>query len=127
VAGAGDLRTEQVTAEVVGSDLRRTGWFGCSEPLVNQLHENIVWSARGNFLDVPTDCPQRDERLGWTGDIQVFARTAAFLFDVNGFLSSWSQDLAADQHGDGGVPVWSRTCCATTTRWPPGGPTPRWW
>lgn len=105
VSGAGDLRPEQVTAEVVGSDLRRTGWFGCSEPLVNQLHENIVWSARGNFLDVPTDCPQRDERLGWTGDIQVFARTAAFLFDVNGFLSSWSQDLAADQHGDGGVPV----------------------
>ena len=105
IAGAGELRAEQVTAEVVGSDLRRIGWFGCSEPLVNQLHENIVWSARGNFLDVPTDCPQRDERLGWTGDIQVFARTASFLFDVDGFLASWLQDLAADQHGDGGVPV----------------------
>src|SRR5699024_1268760 len=63
VSGIGDLRTEQVTAEVVGSDLRRIGWFGCSDPLLNQLHENIVWSARGNFLDVPTDCPQRDERL----------------------------------------------------------------
>ena len=105
ISGAGPLRPEQVTAEVVGTDLRRTGWFGCSDPLVNQLHENIVWSARGNFLDVPTDCPQRDERLGWTGDIQVFARTAAFLFDTRGFLSSWLQDLAVDQHGDGSVPV----------------------
>lgn len=105
VSGADDLQAEQVTAEVVGSDLRRIGWFGCSEPLVNQLHENIIWSARGNFLDVPTDCPQRDERLGWTGDIQVFARTASFLFDTDGFLSSWLKDLAVDQHGDGGVPV----------------------
>ncbi|WP_147915451.1 family 78 glycoside hydrolase catalytic domain [Ruania zhangjianzhongii] len=105
ITGVEELTAEQVTAEVVGSDLRRIGWFGCSEPLLNQLHENIVWSARGNFLDVPTDCPQRDERLGWTGDIHVFARTASFLYDVDGFLASWLQDLAADQHGDGGVPV----------------------
>ena len=100
----------QVTAAdaegvVVSSDLRRTGWFECSEPDVNRLHENVVWGMRGNFVDVPTDCPQRDERLGWTGDINVFAPTAGFLFDVGGFLGSWLQDLAADQHADGGVPM----------------------
>ncbi|MFD5321753.1 family 78 glycoside hydrolase catalytic domain [Streptomyces sp. NPDC127098] len=91
-------------AVVVGTDLRRTGWFECSEPDVNQLHENVVWGMRGNFLDVPTDCPQRDERLGWTGDIQVFSPTASFLFDTAGFLTSWLADLAADQHPDGSVP-----------------------
>ena len=61
--------------------MERTGWFECSDPLLNRLHENVVWSMRGNFLDVPTDCPQRDERLGWTGDIQVFSPTASFLYD----------------------------------------------
>ncbi|WP_223410395.1 alpha-L-rhamnosidase [Occultella gossypii] len=105
VTGVDELRLEDVSAAVVGSELTRTGWFTCSEPMLEQLHENVVWGTRGNFLDVPTDCPQRDERLGWTGDIQVFARTAAFLFDVDGFLSSWLRDLAADQRPDGGVPV----------------------
>jgi alpha-L-rhamnosidase len=71
---------------------------------LNRLHENAVWSMRGNFLDLPTDCPQRDERLGWTGDINVFAPTACFLFDVAGFLSSWLADLAAEQTDDRGVP-----------------------
>ncbi len=71
VTGAGGARTR--SAVVVGSDLRRTGWFECSHELLNRFHENVVWSMRGNFLDVPTDCPQRDERLGWTGDAQVFA------------------------------------------------------
>ena len=70
------------TAVVLHSDMERTGWFETSHPLVNQLHENIVWGLRGNFLYLPTDCPQRDERLGWTGDIQVFAPTASFLYDV---------------------------------------------
>ena len=70
------------------TDLRRTGWFDCSDELLNRLHENVVWGMRGNFLDVPTDCPQRDERLGWTGDIQVFAPTATFLYDAAGFLRS---------------------------------------
>ena len=69
--------------------------------LVNQLHENVVWGMRGNFLYVPTDCPQRDERLGWTGDIQVFAPTASFLYDVRGFLDSWLRDLALEQERDG--------------------------
>jgi len=73
---------------VVGSDLRRTGWFSSSHQLLDRFHDNVVWGMRGNFLDVPTDCPQRDERLGWTGDIQVFAPAAAFLYDTAGFLTS---------------------------------------
>ncbi len=82
------------------SDLRRTGWFECSDERVNRLHENVVWGMRGNFLDVPTDCPQRDERLGWTGDLTAFAPTACFLYDVAGFLASWLADLAAEQTDD---------------------------
>jgi alpha-L-rhamnosidase len=97
--GADDLR-----AVVCHSDLERTGWFECSDPLLNRFHENVVWSMRGNFLDVPTDCPQRDERLGWTGDIQVFAPTACFLYDTAGFLSSWLADLAVEQDAAGVVP-----------------------
>jgi alpha-L-rhamnosidase len=99
-----ELKLEHLVAVVLHSDLERTGWFECSDPLVNQLHKNIVWGMRGNFLDVPTDCPQRDERLGWTGDIQVFAPTASFLFDCAGFLESWLRDLAAEQSKDGVVP-----------------------
>ncbi|MEV6302751.1 glycoside hydrolase family 78 protein [Actinoplanes sp. NPDC051861] len=104
VTGVEGLRPEDVEAVVVGSDLRRTGWFDSSHELLNRFHENVVWGMRGNFLDVPTDCPQRDERLGWTGDIQVFAPTAAFLFDTGGFLTSWLADLAAEQYKDGSVP-----------------------
>ncbi|UYO96594.1 glycoside hydrolase family 78 protein [Microbacterium sp. M28] len=92
-----------VTAVVIHSDMERTGWFDTSHALVRRLHENVVWGLRGNFLSVPTDCPQRDERLGWTGDIQVFAPTASFLYDVRGFLDSWLRDLAIDQI-DGVVP-----------------------
>ena len=88
---------------VVHSDLVRSGYFECSDPLLNRLHENVVWSMRGNFLDLPTDCPQRDERIGWTGDIQVFTPTATFLYDVAGFLSSWLADLAHDQDKAGGA------------------------
>ena len=77
--------------------MERTGWFEASDAARQQLHENIVWGLRGNFLYVPTDCPQRDERLGWTGDIQVFAPTASFLYDVRGFLDSWLRDLALEQ------------------------------
>src|SRR5438876_4965675 len=83
--------------------MERTGWFECSDPLLNQLHENVVWSLRGNFLDIPTDCPQRDERLGWTGDIAAFAPTATFLYDCAGFLSSWLADLAVEQEDYGGI------------------------
>ncbi|WP_254774013.1 family 78 glycoside hydrolase catalytic domain [Microbacterium sp. cf046] len=95
-----------VTAVVVHSDLTRTGRFASSDPLLNRLHENVVWGMRGNFLSIPTDCPQRDERLGWTGDVQVFAPTASFLFDSEAFLASWLRDLAREQdHLDGVVPV----------------------
>jgi alpha-L-rhamnosidase len=104
VSGVPGLRAEDVEAVVIGSDLRRTGWFDSSHALLNRFHENVVWSMRGNFVDVPTDCPQRDERLGWTGDIQVFSPTASFLYDTAGFLSSWLADLAADQQPDGSVP-----------------------
>jgi alpha-L-rhamnosidase len=102
----GTLTGDSLEAVVVHSELERTGTFECSNELVNQLHRNIVWGLRGNFLDLPTDCPQRDERLGWTGDIGVFAPTAAFLYDVKGFLQDWLLDLAAEQKAaDGLVPI----------------------
>jgi alpha-L-rhamnosidase len=104
IEGAGEVQAADVEGVVLSSDLQHTGWFSCSEPDVETLHANVVRSMRGNFLDVPSDCPQRDERLGWTGDIQVFAPTASFLADSTGFLRSWLRDLAADQHTDGSVP-----------------------
>ena len=101
----GELDPDAITAQVIHSDMERTGWFASSHAGVDRLHENVVWGLRGNFLYVPTDCPQRDERLGWTGDIQVFAPTASFLYDVHGFLTSWLTDLALEQeHADGVVP-----------------------
>ena len=83
----------------------RTAWFACSDEGLTKLHENVVWGQRGNFLSVPTDCPQRDERLGWTGDIQVFAATACRLYDSRGFLADWLGDLRLEQHENGSVPV----------------------
>lgn len=100
----GEPGTNDLCAIVCHSDLERTGWFECSDPLLNRLHENVVWSMRGNFFSIPTDCPQRDERLGWTGDIQVFAPTASFLYDTAGFLTSWLADLMAEQGVDGMIP-----------------------
>lgn len=100
----GEIRLEDFTAIVVHSEMKRTGWFECSHPGINQLFENIVWGQRGNFLDVPTDCPQRDERLGWTGDAQVFVRTAALNYDVYRFFTKWLADLALEQAADGSVP-----------------------
>jgi len=101
----GELDPEDLTAVAIGSDLRRIGTFRTSDPLLNQFHDNVVWGMRGNFVDVPTDCPQRDERLGWTGDIAAFAPTAAFLFDVDSFLGGWLADLALEQvHHDGMIP-----------------------
>lgn len=98
----GELKLEDLRAVVIHSDMERTGWFDSSDPLLNRLHENVVWGMRGNFLDVPTDCPQRDERLGWTGDLEVFSPTASFLYDASGFLQSWLKDLAIEQHKLGG-------------------------
>ncbi len=97
--------TSTITGIVVSSDLDPTGTFVTSDSLLNQLQQNIVWSQRSNFLDVPTDCPQRDERLGWTGDAQVFAPAATFNMGVDGFFSKWLADLALDQHRGGSVPV----------------------
>src|SRR5207248_10764334 len=100
----GEVKPQDFTGVVVHSAISRTGTFETSNPLLNQLQHNIVWGQKSNFLDVPTDCPQRDERLGWTGDAQVFARTAAFNFDVAGFFTKWLADLAADQKASGSVP-----------------------
>ena len=98
------LDLDQFTGIVLYSDLEATGHFECSNPDINQLQSNIVWGQRGNFLDVPTDCPQRDERLGWTGDAQVFATTACFNMDSALFFHRWMKNLAADQRADGAFP-----------------------
>jgi alpha-L-rhamnosidase len=97
--------SEALEAIVVGSALRRIGCFSTSNEMLNRFEENVVWGTRGNFVDVPTDCPQRDERLGWTGDIAAFAPTAAFMFDVQDFLSDWLRDMKAEvDAADGNVP-----------------------
>ncbi len=93
-----------VTGVVLHTDLELTGEFECSDPLVNRLQQNIVWSQKGNFLEIPTDCPQRDERLGWTGDAQVFCRTASFNMNVAGFFHKWLLDMADAQNPDGSIP-----------------------
>jgi alpha-L-rhamnosidase len=100
----GDLTLDSLTGIVIHSDIEATGSFECSNTMLNQLQCNIWWGQKGNFLDVPTDCPQRDERLGWTGDAQVFARTACFNADVAGFFTKWLADVAADQQPSGAVP-----------------------
>ena len=100
--GTPDLNT--ITGVVIHSDMPQTGNFTCSDTLVNRLQENIQWGQKGNFLDIPTDCPQRDERLGWTGDAQVFAPTAEFNYDVAPFFTKWMADLAVDQLPNGKVP-----------------------
>jgi alpha-L-rhamnosidase len=101
---SGDLKPENFTAVALYSDMERTGNFSCSNSLLNQLQQNIVWSQKGNFIDVPTDCPQRDERLGWTGDAQAFSCTASFNMNVNSFFTKWLKDLSADQTSEGMVP-----------------------
>ncbi len=100
----GEVTKEMVTGVVVHSDMDKRGTFSCNNELINQLQHNIVWGQKGNFVDVPTDCPQRDERLGWTGDCQAFAPTACYNMDCAGFYTKWLKDLALDQHEDGAVP-----------------------
>ena len=99
-----EIKKENFTAIVVHSDMKRTGCFECSDERVNKLFSNIIWGQKGNFLDVPTDCPQRDERLGWTGDAQVFVKTASYNYDVERFFTKWLADLRADQTDWGTVP-----------------------
>jgi len=119
----GDLRADAITGIVVHSDTPPAGAFECSDPRVNQLQRNIVWGQRGNFLSVPTDCPQRDERLGWTGDAQVFLRTAAHNMDVAGFFTKWLNDLEDGQGEDGDFPdVAPPVACGTgTSAWGDAG------
>ena len=100
----GEVKAEDFTGVVVHSAMARTGNFESSSPLLNQLQHNIIWGQKGNFVDVPTDCPQRDERLGWTGDAQVFAGTASFNHDTAWFYTKWLKDVALDQEDDGAVP-----------------------
>lgn len=100
----GELKTEDLTAVAVYSDMEATGKFSTSNALLNQLQHNIQWGQKGNFVDVPTDCPQRDERLGWTGDAQAFANTAAYNMDVAGFFTKWLKDVKADQQPNGLIP-----------------------
>ncbi|MEU9590959.1 family 78 glycoside hydrolase catalytic domain [Streptomyces sp. NPDC048193] len=121
----GELKAGTVSARVYHTDMRRTGWFECSDPMVNRLHENVVWSMRGNFVDLPTDCPQRDERLGWTGDIQVFAPTASFLYDCAGMLDSWLTDVGLEQLPDGTIP-WYVPVIPGEPMWTPIHPGAAW-
>jgi alpha-L-rhamnosidase len=100
----GALTPDSLTGVVIHSAMTPSSTFETSDPLVNQLQHNIRWGQKGNFLDIPTDCPQRNERLGWTGDAEVFCRTAAFNMDVSGFFAKWLEDLAADQYPSGSVP-----------------------
>jgi len=101
----GDINPDDFTAVVVHSDIRRTGTFECSNEKVNRLFQNIIWSQRGNFLDIPTDCPQRVERLGWTGDAQVFIRAGSYNFDVQKFFTKWLADMALEQLDTGAIPA----------------------
>ncbi len=107
----------QIHAVVLHSEMKRTGWLESSDPMLNQLFSNIVWSQKGNYLDIPTDCPQRDERYGWTGDGQIFCRTATLQYDVRQFFRKWLADVRAAQHDDGWVPE----VVPSLTAYKPGG------
>ena len=105
-AGIKGVKPEDVEVEAVAlySDVAHAGAFHCSNELLNQLQSNITWSAKSNFVDIPTDCPQRDERMGWTGDINVFAPTALYNFELSRFLEKWLRDVKAEQRPGGGIP-----------------------
>lgn len=100
----GEVKLADFEGIVLHTDMRPTIEFESAVPLVNQLHHNLLWGQKGNFLDVPTDCPQRDERLGWTGDAQIFCRTACYNFAADGFFTKWLEDVKADQYKNGAVP-----------------------
>jgi alpha-L-rhamnosidase len=108
---------EQIRAVVLHSEMRRTGWLESSDPMLNQLFSNIIWSQKGNYLDIPTDCPQRDERYGWTGDGQIFCRAGTLQYDVRQFFRKWLADVRAAQHENGWVPE----VVPSLTAYKPGG------
>ena len=103
IDGIDKININDFKAVALYSDMEFTGQLTTSNKLINQLQQNIQWGQRGNFLDVPTDCPQRDERLGWTGDAQAFFNTAGFNMDVKNFFDKWLIDLNLDQRSDGAV------------------------
>ena len=118
--GTQNISPDTFTAIVVHSQLKRIGRLSCSHPLLNRLFSNIIWGQKDNFLDIPTDCPQRDERLGWTGDAQVFVRTACYNFHVEKFFRKWLADLAAEQKEDGCVPPYvpnQTDSCVPSAAW----------
>ena len=121
----GELRAESVIARVYHTDMRPAGEFTCSDPLVQRLHENVRWSVRGNLVAIPTDCPARDERLGWTGDVQVFAPTALFLYDCTPLIDSWLTDVGLEQLPDGTVP-WYVPVIPGGPMWTPIQPGAAW-
>ena len=98
------VSTNNFTAIAVYSDMKRTGYIETENKKVNKLFENTLWSQRDNFIDIPTDCPQRDERMGWLGDAQVFAKTASYNYDTRKFFGKWLGDVRAEQHENGSVP-----------------------
>ena len=100
----GEITPENVTAVVWHSDMKRTGFIETGDALVNRLMENVIWGQKGNYLDIPTDCPQRDERLGWTGDAQVFVKAASYNYNVKAFFTKWLRDMAVAQREDGLIP-----------------------
>lgn len=100
----GPLDADDIDCRVYYSQMEPTGWFTCSNEMLNKLSNNVLWSMRSNFVSIPTDCPQRDERMGWTGDIDLFAPTATYLYDVQGFLSSWLRDVRIEQETTGTIP-----------------------
>lgn len=100
-----DENNIQVKAIVLYSDIKTIGTFECSNADLTQLQSNIQWSGKSNFIEIPTDCPQRDERLGWTGDFAIYSNTACFNFQMEGFIEKWLKDLAYDQTKDGTVPI----------------------
>jgi alpha-L-rhamnosidase len=117
----GDLAPKDLRAVVVGSDTPRIGEWECSDPDLNRLYSNIVWSQRGNFLSVPTDCPQRDERMGWMGDAQVFAPTAACNADVAAFFDKWMVDVNDGQPARGDFANVSPRIASPQPGWPVWG------
>jgi alpha-L-rhamnosidase len=99
------LNGDSITAVVVHSDMERTGWFECSHDLLNKFHHNVLWSMKGNFISIPTDCPQRDERLGWTGDAHMFGPTADYLYGTAGFWRDWHRDVWSEMQRNGTMHV----------------------
>ena len=117
-----EIKAENFRAIVMHSDMKRTGYFTSGHEKLNQLYSNVIWGQRDNFLDIPTDCPQRDERLGWTGDAQVFARTASINFDTEIFYRKWLRDMASEQFENGELPhvipdALRKNGCRNSTAW----------